>query len=680
VRIFMKAAPPGSSSPARLHRRLRTERSISDILPIGPTILVQHDDAARLYDAVSGALVRELATGPLSYGSHGLALYRDGTSVVVTTPVHVAVFDLATGHCRDRIDVAVATGAVVAPSGRILFLNRLQGSAEVALSSWAVGEDPVVVARLGYSHNCVGLALGAGDTHAWLSLSSSLARVDLAAGAVWSSPREERCRDTLTWLASSGCVAVGTLDGAVQFWRDDDAPSLQGEVRVGPQTLHAVRVASLRKGALVAATTVNQQIAILAAGDIEPRVFLEGPRAPLEALVSDGEAQLWVSAADGTLWHVDVSEQELPPPAKAVRKGRPKFPLTNHPTSQVSALQVVAPGKAVSADLDGGLCVWERGFDDARAYRRPKADRSLTMKYAIHDIAVAGPYIVVREGAAGFVVLDAATLGLVTKLAHQGASTARADGTTLVTTGGTLIQSFRLDTWERLATRDGLAAGTCAEEWIAALRAISFRDERGVVGLIGVDDLTTQSSRSFADAKSPGMIAVDRAGTCLAFDADDGAGTFRRRVRLWELATGRLTLLAPDAPAGASDSSPRFVGDGLLVMSHARGAEVVASRITWFGLDGTPRRHLDLGVTPVSSAPAVCEAAREDVLVVSVQGGLEVIDASTGALRARHTIDARVAAVALDGERVVVLTDGGRVTWLDLHAEHPDVRRPTLSR
>jgi hypothetical protein len=621
--------------------------------------------------------VRELATDPLGYGSHGLALHPDGTSVVVTTPAHVSVLDLANGHRRDRIAVTSATGAVVTRSGRILFLSRLEGSAEVALSSWVVGQDPVVVARLGYSHHCVGLALGPGDTHAWLSLSTSLARVDLADGAVWSSPREERCFDMLSSLASSGCVAAGTLNGVVQFWRDDAGPALQGEVRAGPDTLHGVRVASLRQGAFVAATTANQQIAILAAGDVEPRAYLDGARAHLEALVSDGEAQLWVSASDGTLWHADVSGLELPPPAEPVRKGRPKLLLTNHPACQVSALRVVAPGRAVSADVNGGLCVWERGFDGARAYRRPKADRSLTGKNAIYDIAVAGSHIVVREGAAGFVVLDAATLDLVTKLAHKGAGTARSDGATLVTTGGTLIQSFRVGTWEKLAARDGLGPGTCAQEWVAGLGAISFRDERGVIGLLGVDDLKPRSSRSFADARKPGSVAVDRAGTCLAFDADDGGGTFRRRVRLWELATGKLTLLAPDAPAGGSDSAPRFVGEELLVMSHASGADGVASRINWFGLEGMPRRHLDLGVTPVSSAPAVCEAAREDVLVISVPGGLEVIDATTGALRARHKIDARVAEVALDGEFVVILTNGGRVHWLDARAEPGGAPGPT---
>jgi len=192
----------------------------------------------------------------------------------------------------------------------------------------------------------------------------------------------------------------------------------------------------LRGGALVAATAADQRISIVAPGDAQPRVRLEGPRAHLDVLVSDGARRLWAAVSDGSVWHFDVSRMEIDPAPKQSRKGKPTFRLTNHPTPHVLELEVVAPGRAVSADLDGGLCSWVRGQDDARAYRRPKSDPTGSSKYAISHIAVAGKCIVDREGATGFLVLDAASLELVAKLPHKAANGALTAGTTLVSTGG----------------------------------------------------------------------------------------------------------------------------------------------------------------------------------------------------------------------------------------------------
>ncbi len=493
---------PGSSSSTT--PILQTKRAIRDVLPLGPTVLVQHDDAARLYDVASGGVVRELATGPPGHFERSLAPHSDGTSVVVTTSTQVACFDLSTGERMACVDVAVGTGAVVTATGKVLFIGRLEG-AVVALFEWVVAQDPTVIAQLGPYHNAVGLTVSPTDEHVWLSLSTFVARVELANRVVWSSPREERCLDQPVVLASSCCVAIGSLDGRVQFWRHDE-PSFLEEVRVGPDALHRSRVAALRGGALVAATAADQRISIVAPGDAQPRVRLEGPRAHLDVLVSDGARRLWAAVSDGSVWHFDVSRMEIDPAPKQSRKGKPTFRLTNHPTPHVLGLEVVAPGRAVSADLDGGLCSWVRGQDDARAYRRPKSDPTGSSKYAISHIAVAGKCIVVREGATGFLVLDAASLELVAKLPHKAANGALTAGTTLVSTGGRkLVQSFRIGTWEKTAARDGLGAGTSGDEWVDAIRAFSFRDERGVVGVVGimgVDDLKTRMSRSFAPTSS----------------------------------------------------------------------------------------------------------------------------------------------------------------------------------
>ncbi len=113
----------------------------------------------------------------------------------------------------------------------------------------------------------------------------------------------------------------------------------------------------------------------------------------------------------------------------------------------------------VSGDVEGGLCVWKRGEEDAVIYRAPK--RGLPMGFAaVTSVAVAGGAVIVREGRAGFLVLDAATLGVIAKLPHKDAETVLARGDVVITTGGKLIQAFRAGTWQVIASRDRLGAGT----------------------------------------------------------------------------------------------------------------------------------------------------------------------------------------------------------------------------
>ena len=615
---------------------LRTARPIHDVLPLGVQLLVQHDDAARIYEVATGALVRELATGPLGHFERSLAVSPDGRHVIATTATKLVRFDMHTWELVDRVIVLQGTGAAFTADGRVVLLRRLDNH-DVVLSVWTPGGDrPTVLARFGQHHNAKGVTIAADGKHVWVSLSTFFARVALEDGAMWTSPRIETCLGMPVSLA--GRVAIGTLDGNVQIWSDDTEPTLEAELRVGPETLHEVHLAALR-GTHLAATAADQRISIFAPGDLQPRVRLDGPRGHLGVLAADGDT-LW-AAVNTAVWRYDLTDADFEPPAKA-RKAKATYPLTNHPTPHVLALAVATPGIAVSTDLDGGICSWRRGTDDAVAYRKPKPDPTSSSRFAISHIAVIGSNIVVREGPVAFLVLDAATLRQVAKLPHREAATAVTDGTTLITTGGKVARAYRVEGWEQLAVRDNLSPDTHGVEWIAASRAITFVDTRGCIGLISVDDLKTKMSRSFADAKEPGDPVANHEGTHLAFRFAEGRAS---RVRILELATGKVTTLAEDV------GSPSFLGSELVVAS--------LGRVAWYSLDGVLQREHQL-------RRARLAAVREDAIVMTVDDQVVVLDPTTGTPRTSVTVAGGVWSVRFDGNAIVVGTDGGRVVWHDL--------------
>jgi len=608
-------------------------------------VLVQHDDAARLYARTSGALVRELHTGPLGHFAKSLARHPDGQHVAVTTQERVAFFSLASGELRAHLEVSSAVGAVVTPDGDVLFTAR-RGSADVVLFRWSPGAStPTAVAELGKHHNVMGMVLSPDARSVWISLSTFLCRVELGDASTTASPRDERCLGAPVLLPDSGKVAVGTLDGRVQVWRQPE-PSEESEAVAGPSALHEVHLAVLQGGALIAASAADQRVSLLVPGERTPRARLEGPRSHLSALVADGPSALWVGAEDGTLWHLPVGA--LPEPSK--KRGTVRFELTVHPTPHVTALAVVAPGRAVSADMQGAVGAWERGQEDARAFRAGPKDDSGGSRFSIASICVTGGAVVVRQGAAGFQVLDAAQLSVAAKLPHKGASTAVTCGDVVLTTGGKLLQSWRSGSWERLRERDSLGAATVGRQWVEPLRALLCLDERNTLSLVSVEDLKTRASRGFADVTSVVDVRADPSGVRVAIAYGDSQR--QARVRLWEPASGKVVTLAELARA------PWFVGEELVVVTP--GGE-----LRWYAPDGTPLRQLDL--TPlVGSSWATLVAAREDALLVLSERRLAVLEPRSGTPRVTHVLDQGILHAAFDGDTVAYTTDGGRVSWLSL--------------
>ena len=254
---------------------ISTTRPIRDVLPVRDSlIVVQHDDAVRIYDWSNGAFLRTLATGSLGHLESSLALHPNGQDLVVATKSRVAVFALDSASSKAHVDVQLATGvAVMSDGARALFIGRPSGT-EVTLCEWTLGNaPPKELSQFGKYHNAKGLLLTP-DEHVWISLSTHLWRVNLQTGGTWESPREDRCLGKPSWIEDSNAVAVGTLDGCVQIW-GCDAPSKQAEIRVGPKALHEVHAVSFGRG-LIAASSGDQRVNILAPGDKSPAIGLRG--------------------------------------------------------------------------------------------------------------------------------------------------------------------------------------------------------------------------------------------------------------------------------------------------------------------------------------------------------------------------------------------------------------------
>ncbi len=628
---------------------IQTQSTIRDLVAGPAGVLVQHDDAARLYEARTGRLIRQLDSGPLGHRRRSLALLPDEKSVVVVSSTRIARFDLQSGEELASAPLETGRGVAVSPDGKLAFTTARRDDAP-RLFSWSLdGGELTEIAELGKRREVIGLAAEPDGRHLWISLSTELCRVDLRTKDLWRSKRDRDARfGQPVALATAAMVALGTQTDSVQLWNTRQ-PELIEEVKVGAAVPYSVPVASLRQGRYYAAGEVGQRVSILAPGEQAPRATITGPRSAITALASDAEDSLWIGADDGTIWTVAVEDALLVLSQAAPAKGATKaVALPVHPTSHLTAIAPVDAERAVSADQDGAVLSWRRGAQLAVAAKKGRASKSGGSTYAIPSVGVAGNHVVVRDGSAAFAVLDVDTLGRKAKLPHKGALLAVGvdAGRGVVTAGGKTLKRWSAETWEQTAEIVGPGANIEALQYLPAREAVFTRDELSV-GLFEAASLRPITRRSFAGIERLTASAVDATGQHVALGFEDKAK--KPRVRLWPV--GALDLVSLDAEA----SNPVFAAGGLLV--------TVGESLALYGLDAalrwsTPAREL-------LEAQAAVIAATDGERVALVSGGwLIVIEGASGKVVQRHVIDQQFLQVQFAGEELVCTTSGGRVLWL----------------
>ncbi|MGI5864290.1 MAG: WD40 repeat domain-containing protein [Myxococcales bacterium] len=626
---------------------IQTHNAVRDLLATPAGLLAQHDDAARLYEAKTGRLIRQLDSGPLGHCCRSLALLPDEKSVVLVTSSRIARFDLQSGEELASAPLEAGRGVAVSPDGKLAFTTARRDDA-TRLLSWSSDDGELTeLVELGKCREVLGLAMEPDGRHLWLSVSTGLCRLDLRTKELWRSPcdREGRLAQPVV-LATAAMVAVGTRTDSVQLWNTRQ-PELIGEVKLGAAVPYSVPVASLRKGRYFAAGDVGQRVFIFAPGEQAPCAEISGPRSAISALAADGEDGLWIGADDGTIWTVAVEDALLvlshgaqaPASAKAAA-------LPVHPTSHVIAVASVDSERAVSADLDGAVLSWRRGADVAVAAKKARASRSGTSTYAIPSIGVAGDHVVVRDGTAAFIALDADTLQRKAKLPHKGALLAVGAGNGVVTAGGKTLKRWSPETWEQTAEVVGPGGNIEALQYLPACGAVFARDERSV-GLFEAADLKPMTRRSFAGIERLTASAVDPSGKHVALGFDDKAK--KPRVRIWPV--GALDLLSLDVEA----RNPVFAAGGLMVID--------GDQLALYELDG--KQRWSKPTSELLDVPAVSIAATDGERVALVGGGwLIVIEGASGNVVQRHVIDQQFLQVQFAGKELVCTTSGGRVMWL----------------
>lgn len=629
---------------------IQSRKPVRDLLSTPAGLLVQHDDAAALFEATTGRLLRRLETGPLGHGRRSLALHPDRKSAVVVTSDRIARFDLETGELLASEALEGGRGVAVSPDGKLAFATARRGEVTLLLS-WDLGRgDLREVARLGPDRDAVGLAAEPDGRHLWVALSTELHRLDLRTKDSWQSLRDRDGRlGQPVVLAAAATLAVGTKSASVQLW-SLRKPGEVKEVKVGATVAHPVLVAPLRGGRYFAASEMGQRVLVLAPGDEAPRAQLSGPHSAVTALAADAEETLWIGAEDGTVWTLRVEDEllSLGAPKKASAKAPKPVALPLHPTPHVTAVAVVDSQRAVSADLDGAVLSWRRGSDVAVAARKGRAGKPGASPNAIHLIGVAGEHLVVRDGGAAFAVFEVDTLQRKGKLSHRGALLAVGvgGGHGVVTAGGKTLKSWSTESWEQTGEIVGPGSTIEALELAAGGEAIFARDNRGV-GFFHAADLRPITRRSFADIEVITASAADptRLRAALAFVDRKG----KPRVRIWDVEA--LEALTLDVVARA----PSFVAAGLIVQS--------GDALALYGTDGA--RRWSVALRELLDAPEVHLAAVDPNYVALVAGGrLSVVAAATGAVVQRHVIDQQFLQVAFAGGELVCTTTGGRVLWL----------------
>ncbi|MDI1484538.1 WD40 repeat domain-containing protein [Polyangium sp. y55x31] len=645
----------------------RMEGQIEHILPCGDVVLV-HTNGRRhsvtVHERKSGRLLRELVSvSPIGPFDRQIALAPDGRSVFCTFfDDRIVQIDIESGETlrsapfpTDGALVRSGDWLAVSPRGDVVYVAVWGDIFTWDLGTNELGQTPFR-ALLGTN----GMACAPDGGTVWVN-SNELNRFELGTAAGTDIRHDREGAQGLVLLAAADCVAVGSFDGIVEFWSTSAPPRRTATTRIGPEPHHRVCMTSLRGGTLLAASSVDQRVNILAPSDPHPRKRLGGIFSEIECLGSDDADSLWVGDTHGGLWRYDLAEEPLgaPPPSPKGKTKAPKFPMTNHfwPGPAETSMVRTAPGRTFSVGgfrgsppLDRDLCAWEREREDATAHRW-FARRKIGYELAV----VAGRFVVLDDGGSNLLAVDGATLATVAKLHHKGVQGTAANraGDRLITTGGTEIKVWSTETWEVVASRQNPEVPQRALQWLDDGRVL-FLDKNDAFGFLSADDLKRQATRKLAHVQS---VVSDPAGAFVAC----ATGT---QVHVWNVASGEIVAL----PAGTS--SPVFLDGGLLGVVERHGAWVAS-----FRMDGTLVRRVELGPTALrgqrstearmwGQGSRVAVVCQDVVFIASARAELDVLDMRTGETVASRIVVQGIGSLVFDGADIAYLTGGGRAEWL----------------
>ncbi|MDC3959880.1 hypothetical protein [Polyangium jinanense] len=646
----------------------RMEGRIEHILPCGDVVLL-HTNGRRhsvtVHDRKSGRLLRELVSvNPIGPFDRHIALATDQRSVFCTFfDDRIVQIDIESGETlrsapfpTDSALVRSGDLLVVSPRGDVVHVVVWGDVFTWDLGSNELGQTPFR-AFLGTN----GMACSPDGGTLWVN-SHELNRFELGTGTGTNTRHDREGVQGLVHLAASDCLAVGSFDGIVEFWSTHAPPTRIATTRIGPEPHHRVAMTSLRRGTLLAASSVDQRVNLLAPSDPSPRKRLGGIFCEIWCLGSDDADALWVGDMHGGLWHHDLAGEPLdaPPPPKGKTKA-PKFPMTNHfwPEPGETPMVRTAPGRAFSVGgfrgsppLDRDLCAWERGREDATAHRW-FARRKIGYELAV----VAGRFVVLDDGGSNLLAVDGATLATAAKLPHKGVQGAAANraGDRLLTTGGTEIKVWSTETWEVVASRQNPEVPQRAVQWLDDGRVL-FLDKNDAFGFFSADDLKRRATRKLTHVQS---VVSDPEG---AFVACAAGG----QVHVWNVVSGEIIAL----PAGTS--SPVFLGGGLLGVVERHGAWVAS-----FRTDGTLVRRVELAPTALRGQRStearmwghgtrVAVVCQDALTPWSTRAELDVLDMRTGETVASHVVMQGLGSLVFDGADIAYVTGGGRAEWLVL--------------
>lgn len=312
-----------------------------------------------------------------------------------------------------------------------------------------------------------------------------------------------------------------------------------------------------------------------------------------------------------------------------------------HPTGDVTAVAVINPDLAVSADAEGNLLSWPRGAETAQASRKVRPGPV--------TVAGAGAFAVARDGSAAFTAVDAHTLIQKARLPHKGASHVVSGSTPdlVITAGGKTLKAWKMEGWASTAEVVGPGSTIVRLEATPSKAVVLATDEKSVGLFHATPDLRPISRRAFADVDRIDDARIDPSGELVALSFVDRQG--HPRVRLWR--AGSVDALTLDIEA----QSPWFVAGGVLVRA--------GDTLVLFDYDGKERTRTQ--VSDILDLPdARVIAADERRLAVTGGGRLIIYEVAAGQVIQRHGIDARFVQVVFTGPELVCATDAGHVLWL----------------
>lgn len=329
-----------------------------------------------------------------------------------------------------------------------------------------------------------------------------------------------------------------------------------------------------------------------------------------------------------------------PPPRKTPS-------LLRHASPNVTALSAAGEDRAYSADETGAVLGWERGSADAVASRKGKADRAGRGTYSIPSIGVVKDIVVVREGTASFLALDAGSLEKRAKLPHRGALLAvGVNDEVIVTAGGKTLQAYTPGNWA--SPIDSIGPGGVIERLqpVPSRKAVVATDGQ-TVGLFQAADLKPIARRSFADIDRIVDVRPTPSGELFALFFVDRGG--RTRLRLWNPASADAVTL------DTSMRSATPLQEGI--------AALVDDDLVLFDYGGAQKQRAPL--SQFIEAEAVHIAGTDGRRVAVASGNrLAVLDPWSGRILQRHALDAQFLHVLFAGSQLVCATDAGTVVWL----------------